>query len=94
MVRRPTGTMISTETSSFLVEGSGLTKTYRGSRRPAIVEVNVRMQPGEILGVTGPNGAGKTTLMACLLGLLKPETGWARLGGHPSGSVQANSLVG
>ena len=52
------------------------------------------MRPGEILGVIGPNGSGKTTLMACLLGLLRPEAGWARLGGHASGSLQGNTLVG
>jgi ABC-2 type transport system ATP-binding protein len=52
------------------------------------------VRPGEILGVIGPNGAGKTTLMACLLGLLKPEAGWSRLGGHASGSLKANTLVG
>ena len=54
----------------------------------------MRVRPGEILGVIGPNGSGKTTLMACLLGLLRPEAGSARLGGHASGSLQANALVG
>lgn len=82
------------EDTQFLVEGLGLTKTYRGSNRPAVIDVSVRVLPGEILGVIGPNGAGKTTLMACLLGLLKPEAGWGRLGGYPSGTLQANALVG
>jgi len=83
-----------TDDTLFLVESSGLTKTYRAGRRPAVADVSLRVSAGEILGVIGPNGAGKTTLMACLLGLLKPEAGWAHLGGHPSGSVQANALVG
>jgi ABC-2 type transport system ATP-binding protein len=83
-----------TEDAPFLVESEGLTKTYRAGRRPAVADVRVGVCPGEILGVIGPNGAGKTTLMACLLGLLRPEAGWARLGGHASGSLQANALVG
>lgn len=82
------------ENIEFLIEGFGLTKTYRGGLRPALVEASLRVHPGEILGVIGPNGSGKTTLMACLLGLLRPEAGWARLGGHASGSLQANALVG
>ena len=82
------------EGAQLLVDGVGLTKTYRGARRPAIIDVSVRVAPGEILGVIGPNGAGKTTLMACLLGLLKPEVGRAHLGGHPAGSLKANALVG
>jgi len=85
---------MSTEEAQFLVEGISLTKTYRGSNRPAVADISVRVLPGEILGVIGPNGAGKTTLMACLLGLLKPEVGHIRLGGHPSGNLQANALVG
>lgn len=83
-----------TESTPFLVEAGGLTKTYRGGTRPAIVDLSLRLRPGEILGVIGPNGAGKTSLMACLLGLLKPEAGWARLDGHPAGSLRANALVG
>lgn len=59
-----------------------------------MVDVSLCVSPGEILGVIGPNGAGKTTLMACLLGLLKPEAGSVRLGGHAAGSVQANARVG
>lgn len=83
-----------TENIEFLIEGFGLTKTYRGGKRPALVEASLRVRPGEILGVIGPNGSGKTTLMSCLLGLLRPEAGWARLGGYASGSLQANALVG
>ena len=83
-----------TENMEYLIEGSGLTKTYRGGKRPALVDASLSVRPCEILGVIGPNGSGKTTLMACLVGLLRPEAGWARLGGHAAGSLQANALVG
>ena len=85
---------MSVQDLEFTIEGSGLTKTYRGGKRPALVGASLQVRPGEILGVIGPNGSGKTTLMACLLGLLRPEAGSARLGGHPAGSLEANALVG
>ena len=77
-----------------MIEGSGLSKTYPGGRRPALSGVSLRVEAGEILGVIGPNGAGKTTLMACLLGLVRADGGWARLGGFQAGGVEANRLVG
>jgi ABC-2 type transport system ATP-binding protein len=80
--------------SNYLIEADGLTKTYPGGKVPALAGAGVQVAPGEILGVIGPNGAGKTTLMACLLGLLRPDQGWARLGGHAVDSLEARSFVG
>src|SRR5215472_9492998 len=37
---------------------------------------------GEVFGFLGPNGAGKTTTIRILLGLLRPDGGTARIGGH------------
>lgn len=45
-------------------------------------EVSLSVQQGEIACLLGPNGAGKTTLLRCLLGLLRPESGSARIAGH------------
>jgi len=77
-----------------LIEGKNLSKTYPRGRRPALADVSVRVQAGEILGVIGPNGSGKTTLMACLLGLLQADSGEVFLGGHPLASVAARRLIG
>lgn len=77
-----------------MIEGLGLSKTYRGARVPALQDVSVSVAAGEILGVIGPNGSGKTTLMGCLLGLLRPGAGAVRLGGLPVGSIAAKRLVG
>ncbi len=45
-------------------------------------DINLALQPGEIVTVIGPNGAGKTTLLRLLLGLSKPTSGkvWRRPG--------------
>jgi ABC-2 type transport system ATP-binding protein len=56
-----------------LIEASGLTKRFGG--RPAIEDVSLRVERGEVVGFLGPNGAGKTTTMRILLGTLRADAG-------------------
>lgn len=44
--------------------------TYRGSDNPALEDINLRLNPGEIVMISGPAGAGKTTLAQMLNGLI------------------------
>jgi ABC-2 type transport system ATP-binding protein len=60
-----------------------LTKAYGRGKRPALAEVTLEIEPGEILGLIGPNGAGKTTFLGCLLGLLTPTAGTITIEGRP-----------
>jgi ABC-2 type transport system ATP-binding protein len=57
------------------ITAAGLTKRFGG--RPAIEDVSLRVEPGEVVGFLGPNGAGKTTTMRALLGTLRPDAGTA-----------------
>jgi ABC-2 type transport system ATP-binding protein len=41
--------------------------------------LDLRVEPGEAFGFLGPNGAGKTTTIRCLVGLLRPTAGQARV---------------
>jgi ABC-type branched-subunit amino acid transport system ATPase component len=43
-------------------------------------EVDIRVEPGQIVSVIGPNGAGKSTLLKTVFGLLKPKHGRISLG--------------
>ncbi|WP_347108547.1 ATP-binding cassette domain-containing protein [Paenarthrobacter sp. S56] len=43
-------------------------------------ELSVRIGEGETLAVLGPNGAGKSTLLGVASGLLRPDSGHARIG--------------
>jgi len=52
-------------------------------RRPALVELNLEMVRGEILGYLGPNGSGKTTTLKILMGLVSPDRGSVRVLGRP-----------
>ena len=43
-------------------------------------ELDVRVEPNEVVCIVGPSGAGKTTLLRCLAGLLPPTSGKVMLG--------------
>jgi len=49
--------------------------------RPALVNVNLCVEPQQIYGLLGPNGGGKTTLFRVLSTLLRPASGNAWVGG-------------
>jgi iron complex transport system ATP-binding protein len=53
---------------------------HRGTRR-VLVDADVEVARGELVGLLGPNGAGKTTLLKALSGLL-PCTGRATFEGR------------
>jgi ABC-2 type transport system ATP-binding protein len=61
--------------SALMVEG--LTKSY--GEVQALRGVDLQVQQGEIFGFLGPNGAGKTTTIRCLLDLIRPDSGKARV---------------
>ena len=55
-----------------------VTKRFGGIT--ALADVDVAVQPGEIVGILGPNGAGKTTLFNVISGFLRPDRGRVILG--------------
>ncbi len=77
---------------SALVECRGLTKSYQGSRRPAVADLNLTIESGHIIGLLGPNGSGKTTLIKMINGLLRPTKGEVFIEGKEPGP-DTKSLV-
>jgi ABC-2 type transport system ATP-binding protein len=64
------------------ISTSGLVKTFGPTR--ALDGLDLTVNTGEVHGFLGPNGAGKTTTLRILLGLLRADSGQARLlGGDP-----------
>jgi energy-coupling factor transporter ATP-binding protein EcfA2 len=53
-----------------LVEVDDLTFRYRRATEPAIRDVSLRIDPGEVLLVAGPSGCGKSTLIRAINGLI------------------------
>jgi branched-chain amino acid transport system ATP-binding protein len=56
--------------------------TMRFGGLTAVSELNVRVEPGEIVGLIGPNGAGKTTAFNVVTGMNRPTAGRVRLAGE------------
>jgi len=48
---------------------------YEHKSKPAIVDIDFEVSPGEKILVIGPVGSGKTTLVKTALGLLEPRSG-------------------
>jgi ABC-type branched-subunit amino acid transport system ATPase component/branched-subunit amino acid ABC-type transport system permease component len=55
----------------------------------AVDDVDLRVEPGEVVGVVGANGAGKTTLIDAITGFV-PSTGTVALGGKDLATVPAH----
>jgi len=81
-------------TNTPMIEAIGLQKHYGDTQ--AVKGIDLSVQPGEIFGFLGPNGAGKTTTIKMLVGLLRPSSGVARIGGYDvqREPIAAKSLIG
>jgi ABC-type multidrug transport system fused ATPase/permease subunit len=59
------------------------TKLFGPSRRiHSVVNVDLRVEEGDVLGIVGESGAGKSTLARLMLGLLRPDSGRVALAGQ------------
>ncbi|MEY4484783.1 MAG: hypothetical protein RL693_2235 [Verrucomicrobiota bacterium] len=81
-----------------VIELENITKVFRSRFRKqevhAVRDINLRVERGQVVALVGPNGAGKTTTIYTLLGLLRPDSGRARLFGQPAGSLEALRRTG
>jgi energy-coupling factor transport system ATP-binding protein len=63
-----------------LVDVSRLEFSYPGSAHPALEDISLRLEPGEVVALLGPSGSGKSTLLRALSGLV-PHFHGGRFGG-------------
>jgi ABC-2 type transport system ATP-binding protein len=64
-----------------MIELAGISKTYAKSAMKAVDGLTLSVRDGEIFGFLGPNGAGKTTTIKVLTGVLRADSGTARIDG-------------
>ncbi|MGW6747392.1 ABC transporter ATP-binding protein [Streptomyces sp. NPDC055006] len=78
-----------------VAEVAGL--AVRRGRVEALRHVDLSVGPGEIVALMGRNGAGKSTLLSTLVGLVRPSSGTALVGGavpHRTGPRELIRRVG
>lgn len=56
--------------------------TKRFGELVAVNDLSLRVGESEIFGLLGPNGAGKSTIIKMVVGLLRPDSGFVRVGGY------------
>ncbi len=69
---------------------NNLTKSYSGNPTPAVNNLSLQVNGGEIFGFIGPNGAGKSTTIKCITGILPFESGTVQVDGV---DLSANPLT-
>jgi len=72
-----------------IYELTGVAKVYGGGDAPvhAVSDVDLRIEPGELVVVAGPSGSGKTTLLQLLGALDRPTRGEVRFEGQDVGRL-------
>jgi len=70
-----------------VIQVQNLCKRFRlagGGALDAVKDVSFTVPAGQVYGLLGPNGAGKTTTLRMVIGLLRPTSGHASIGGFGS----------
>ena len=76
----------------MIIDTEGLAKRF--GQTDALIDLTMRIEPGEVFGFLGPNGAGKTTAVKLLLGLARPTGGHGTVLGAPLGDRVARRRIG
>jgi ribose transport system ATP-binding protein len=85
-----------TVTTDFLLEATGIAKTYGAV--VALRSASLAVRPGEVHALMGANGAGKSTLVKILTGAVHPDAGTIAVRGrertvHSPGEARRGGLV-
>ncbi|MGH3013056.1 MAG: ABC transporter ATP-binding protein [Gaiellaceae bacterium] len=60
---------------------------------PAVRELSLRLERGEVVGLVGPNGAGKTSTLLAIMGVVQPYRGEIRHAGRPLAGLGTDAIV-
>ena len=76
------------------IEARGLTISYPGTSRPALLDVSFSVAPGELVAVVGPVGCGKTTLARALGRMVEVPSGQLWIDGNDITRLTLSDLRG
>lgn len=68
--------------TQYAIKTQSLTRRF--NQVQALSNINLEVEPGNIIALLGPNGAGKTTFIRLLMGLIEPSEGEAKVLGQDS----------
>lgn len=79
--------------TELAIELSGVSQSYSHFE---LSDLNLKLEPGRMMGFIGPNGAGKSLTMRIIMGLVLAEQGNVRVLGHhmPKEQVAAKWDIG
>src|SRR5229473_2380351 len=84
-----------------LIEARGVSRQFVVGQRlfaakpviRAVIDVDLVVLSGEVLGIVGESGSGKSTLGKMLLGLIAPDRGTIRMAGEDLTAIERRTLA-
>ena|ERR1044071_8410806 len=73
-----------------MLEAKNVSVNY--DQRSAVIDVSLKVSPGELTAVIGANGAGKSSLLRTLNGSMRPSSGEVLLDGKPLSSFNRRAI--
>jgi putative ABC transport system ATP-binding protein len=77
-----------------LVRLDAVTKRYDNDGRPAVDNLSLAVQDGEVVAVMGPSGSGKSTLLNLIAGLDRPSEGTVTVAGERIDTLSETAVAG
>ena len=74
------------------IEFEHVTFRYATGSSDAVVDLNLRIEPGKSYALVGASGAGKSTVLSLILRLYDPTKGQIKIDGHDLRAVTQQSL--
>jgi ATP-binding cassette subfamily B protein len=77
----------------IVFEDVGFTYRHNGRNSERVLsEINLKVEPGKVLGIIGPPGSGKTTLLSLIPRLYDASSGHVRIDGRDVRSLRMDNL--